>query len=272
MKRYRPTSRNLLLAGFALVLLASACNAGRPVATESTLGAASPASVVKNPSWSAPSHAGPPSTPVPNPSATPRPPTSPKVQPIGWYATVSVIDGKIRARMKYSWRRGCPVPLRDLRLIEMSYWGFDGAAHMGEMVLNRRVVGDVLKVFRKMYEARFPIRRMRLVDAYRGDDDRSMAADNTSAFNCRKVTGGSAWSQHSYGWAIDINPVENPYVFSGGKVLPPSGEKYADRSRHARGMIHRGDLVYRAFTSIGWGWGGNWRSIKDYQHFSLTGR
>jgi hypothetical protein len=271
MKRERHTSRKLPLASSVLVILATACGAGRQVA-DPTLGT-TPASVVTSPSRVWPSRGGSPSTPVPNPSAARRPPSSsPNVQWIGWYATVSVIDAKTRARMTYSWRRGCPVPLRDLRMITMSFWGFDGAAHMGEMVLNKRVVDDVLKVFRTMFDARFPIRRMRLVDVYRGDDDRSMAADNTSAFNCRKVTGGSAWSQHSYGWAIDINPVENPYISSGGRVFPPSGAKYVDRSRRDRGMIHRGDVVYKAFISIGWGWGGNWRSIKDYQHFSLTGR
>jgi hypothetical protein len=271
MKRESRTSRKLPLATSVLVILATACSAVRQVAAEPTLGA-TPASVVTSPSRLQPSWGGSPLTPASSPSTTRRPPSSPKVQPIGWYATVSVIDAKTRTRMKYSWRPGCPVPLKDLRLITMSYWGFDGAAHMGEMVLNRRVVDDVLKVFHTMFDARFPIRRMRLVDVYRGGDDRSMAADNTSAFNCRKVTGGSAWSQHSYGWAIDIDPVENPYVTSGGRVLPPSGAKYADRSRRDRGMIHRGDVVYKAFISIGWGWGGNWRSIKDYQHFSLTGR
>jgi hypothetical protein len=154
----------------------------------------------------------------------------------------------------------------------MSYFGFDREAHLGAMIVHRSVAQDVVKVFHTMFKAKYPIRRMRLVDDYKGDDDRSMAADNTSAFNCRKVTGGSDWSEHAYGWAIDINPVENPYVSSSGRVLPPSGAQYADRSRHARGMIHRGDLVYSAFKSIGWGWGGNWRSFQDYQHFSATGR
>jgi hypothetical protein len=261
MKRDGRTSKKLFLTGVLLLVGATACSAARQVASDQPLGAAKPASAVTSPS-----------EPQPSPSASQRPPSPRQVQPIGFYATVHVIDAKIKARMRYSWRPGCPVPLKNLRLIKMSYWGFDGSAHMGEMVLNKRVVDDVLGVFRKMFDAKFPIRRMRLVDAYRGDDDRSMAADNTSAFNCRKVTGGSDWSQHAYGWAIDINPVENPYISRSGRVSPPNGAKYADRSRRAKGMIHRGDVVYRAFRSIGWGWGGNWRSIKDYQHFSLTGR
>jgi hypothetical protein len=255
------TSMKLFPAGALLLVLATACSSARQAPSDQPLGAVRPASAVTSPS-----------EPQPSPSASQRPPPPRQVQPIGFYATVHVIDAKIKARMKYSWRPGCPVPLKNLRLIKMSYWGFDGSAHMGEMVLNKRVVDDVLGVFRKMFDARFPIRRMRLVDAYRGNDDRSMAADNTSAFNCRKVTGGSSWSQHAYGWAIDINPVENPYISRSGRVSPPAGAKFADRSRRAKGMIHRGDVVYRAFRSIGWGWGGNWRSIKDYQHFSLTGR
>jgi hypothetical protein len=154
----------------------------------------------------------------------------------------------------------------------MTYVGFDRAIHRGEMVVHRSFARAVVRVFRAMFEARYPIRQMRLVDDYRGDDERSMAADNTSAFNCRPVTGGSSWSEHAYGRAIDINPVENPYVSSRGQVLPPAGRPYADRRSRARGVIHHGDDVWRAFHSIGWGWGGDWRSFHDYQHFSSTGR
>jgi hypothetical protein len=195
-----------------------------------------------------------------------------ELHPVGWYGSVSLIDPKTRARMRYSWHRGCPVPIRDLRLIHMSYVGFDRETHMGEMVVHRSVGRDVVRAFHALYEAGYPIRRMRLVDDYRGDDDRSMADDNTSAFNCRRVTGGSSWSEHAYGWAVDINPVENPYVSAGGKVLPPAGRKYADRRSRARGVIHHGDTVWRSFHAIGWGWGGDWRSFHDYQHFSATGR
>jgi D-alanyl-D-alanine carboxypeptidase-like protein len=99
-----------------------------------------------------------------------------------------------------------------------------------------------------------------------------MAANNTSAFNCRAVTGGSAWSEHSYGWAIDVNPVQNPYVDSGGAVLPPEGSPFLDRSQKVEGLIHAGGTVVRAFEAIGWGWGGRWEDPVDYQHFSLTGR
>lgn len=256
MENERRSLSRIFLSGTAFVALATACSNAPQVAAEPPIRSTTPTSTVVTLSPSAP--------------AGPR--SSPRVQPIGWHASVSIIDAKTRARMKYSWHRGCPVPLRDLRLVTMTYWGFDRSVHMGEMVLNKSVVSDALTVFHKMFGARFPIRRMRLVDAYRGNDDRSMAADNTSAFNCRRVTGGSAWSEHAFGWAIDIDPVENPYVSAPGKVLPAKGAKYADRSRRDRGMIHRGDMVYRAFRSIGWRWGGDWRSFHDYQHFSATGR
>jgi hypothetical protein len=122
----------------------------------------------------------------------------------------------------------------------------------------------------KLYRVGYPIRRMRLIDAYNGSDDRSMAADNTSAFNCRRVAGSSSWSEHAYGRAIDVNPVQNPSV-EGGVASPAAGQSYVNRSKHKRGMIHAGGAVVRAFASVGWGWGGSWSSPKDYQHFSSTG-
>ncbi len=125
--------------------------------------------------------------------------------------------------MAWSWREGCPVPLADLRLLTVDHWGFDGREHTGELVIHEWEAGDVIVAMRRLYDARFPIRRMLLVDAYGGDDDRSMAANNTSAFNCREVTGQpGAWSEHSYGRAIDINPVQNPYVLDETVLLPGS--------------------------------------------------
>lgn len=248
--------------------LAAACTYGRTGSNVPVVVSTTPASAALH----SPAPEPRPPSPTGSPNQTPSPaPSLTDVPPIGWYASVTVIDTATRARMKYSWHKGCPVPIKNLRLIRMSFLGFDRQVHLGEMVVHRSVAADVVKVFHAMFKAKFPIRRMRLIDDYQGDDDRSMAADNTSAFNCRKVTGGSDWSQHAYGWAIDIDPVENPYV-SGGKVLPPSGARYADRSRHDRGMIHRGDAVYSAFRAVRWGWGGDWRSFQDFQHFSLTGR
>jgi hypothetical protein len=135
-------------------------------------------------------------------------------------------------------------------------------------VVARRHAPAVVSVFRTLWAARFPIRRLRPVSAYRGSDDASMAADNTSGFNCRFVGGTSRWSLHAYGEAIDVNPVENPYV-SGATVSPAAGRAYLDRSRFRKGMAVAGGVLVRAFAAVGWKWGA---SFGDYQHFSTTGR
>jgi hypothetical protein len=173
--------------------------------------------------------------------------------------------------MTSSWRPGCPVPLEDLRLLTLTYWGFDGDVHRGELVVHEDQARAIREVFRALFKARFPIERMKLVDVYGGDDDRSMAANNTSAFNCRAVAGSSSWSEHAYGRAIDINPIQNPQVRN-GLVSPPAGSRYLDRSRRRRGLIRADDVVVRAFAAVGWRWGGSWTSLKDYQHFSVSGR
>ena len=182
------------------------------------------------------------------------------------------IDAETRARMNgVSWHRGCPVGFDELRLLAVSHWGFDGRVHRGRLVVNRDAAGPILGTMRTLFRLRYPIRQMRLVDAYGADDHRSMAADNTSAFNCRTVAGTDRWSEHAYGRAIDVNPLENPYVTESGYVSPPAGAPYADRSRHVHGLIHRGGPVVAAFAAAGWEWGGNWSWPKDYQHFSATG-
>jgi D-alanyl-D-alanine carboxypeptidase len=185
--------------------------------------------------------------------------------------SVAAIDRFTRARMRWSWRPGCPVGLADLRLLRVDHWGFDRRVHRGELVVHRDQARRILEVMRWLFGLRYPIRRMRLVDDYRADDDRSMAANNTSAFNCRRVAGTSRWSEHAYGRAIDVNPVQNPYV-AGRHVSPPAGRPYANRARRAPGMVHAGDAVVRAFAAAGWSWGGAWRSARDYQHFSASGR
>jgi hypothetical protein len=185
-------------------------------------------------------------------------------------SSVSPIGAAFRAQMT-SWHRGCPVPISDLRLVRVSFWGFDGQAHQGKLILHRSHATPVVKALRTLYFERFPIRRMKLVEAYGSSDNRSMAADNTSAFNCRGVTGSSSWSEHAYGRAIDINPLENPEVRQ-GVVSPPSGRAYTNRSKQAKGMIHSGDAAVRAFEAVGWHWGGYWHSLKDYQHFSWNGQ
>ena len=170
--------------------------------------------------------------------------------------------------LRYSYRAGCPVGPAKLRTIHVSYWGFDGRAHTGSIVVAGRVAKDVVEVFRRLWAQRFPIRRLQPVSAYRGSDDASMAADNTSGFNCRFVGGTTRWSMHAYGEAIDVNTVENPYV-RGSTVSPPAGRAYLDRSRYRKGMAVPGGVLVQAFASVGWKWGA---AFGDYQHFSTTGR
>jgi hypothetical protein len=173
--------------------------------------------------------------------------------------------------LRYSWRPGCPVGPARLRAVRLRHWDFGGRSRIGLLVVDAAETGRVVSVFRRLYVARFPIRRMLGVEVYRGSDDRSMRADNTSAFNCRFVGGTRRWSEHAYGRAIDLNPVENPYVH-GGLVEPPAGRAYLVRSRVRPGMATSSSIVVRAFDSVGWHWGGRWRSSKDYQHFSTSGR
>jgi hypothetical protein len=190
-----------------------------------------------------------------------------------FHTTVQPLPSATRAAMTgVSWHRGCPVGLADLRLITLTYRGFDGGAHNGRLVANKSAAAVLVSVFRRLYAAGFPIRRMEPVDRYGGDDFRSIEADNTSAFNCRAATGSSRWSNHAYGLAIDVNPIENPYV-SGGRSSHAASAPYLDRSRHRPGMAYEGGVLVEAFRAAGWGWGGSWAgSVRDYQHFSYNGR
>jgi hypothetical protein len=176
------------------------------------------------------------------------------------------------AQLPRSWHPGCPVSPRLLRRVRLTYWGFDGRAHTGAVIANADAVPDLVHVFSRLYAARFPIRRLRPIDAYGGNDERSLEADNTSAFNCRYVIGPGPrrWSVHAYGEAIDVNPVENPYL-EGGRVHPRAGRAYLNRARVRPGMAFRGGVLVRAFAAVGWQWGGRWTGSPDYQHFSSTG-
>jgi hypothetical protein len=193
--------------------------------------------------------------------------------PTPFRGTVERLPPAVAQKMTgVSWRPGCPVPLDRLRLLRISYWGFDNAAHTGLLVVRNDVAVAVIDIFRRMYNGRFPIHRMQLVDDFGGSDARSMAANNTSAFNCRAIDGRpGVWSQHSFGVAIDVNPVQNPWV-RGTTVDPPAGKAYLNRRQVRPGMIVPGDAVVSAFAAHGWGWGGNFANAKDYQHFSATGR
>ena len=173
--------------------------------------------------------------------------------------------------MTHSWREGCPVGLDALRLLTLSHWNYDGGVSTGELVVHVDFAEGMVDVFASLYDANFPIQRMELVDRFSGDDDLSMAANNTSAFNCREVAWKpGVWSNHALGTAIDINPLVNPYV-SNSRVLPPEGAQFADRSSETLGGIYPGDVATTAMSQLGWIWGGTWSPAKDYQHFSASG-
>lgn len=170
-----------------------------------------------------------------------------------------------------SWGDDCPVGLDQLIYLRMSHYGFDRRFHTGEMIVNSAVVEDVVGVFRKLHEARFPIEQMRVIAAEEIDAHPTGDFNDTTSFVCRPAVGSGAWSQHAYGLAIDINPFHNPYL-KGDLVLPELASVYLDRDDVRPGMIVEGDVVTRAFDDIGWGWGGRWNSLDDWMHFSQNGR
>jgi hypothetical protein len=194
-------------------------------------------------------------------------------------SSIEPVGPSLRASLEARyWQPGCPVPISDLRVLEVSHWGFDGRVHTGQLVVNRDVAAPLATVFRKLYRLRFPIRHMRLGHQYGPRRARPVDGDVSGSFECREAvpspcTGGSgsgSWSNHAYGHALDLNPVENPYVGC-GRVHDPRSRPYVDRSRLRKGMVT--PAVVRAFASIGWGWGGSWSgATKDYMHFSTTGR
>ena len=168
---------------------------------------------------------------------------------------------------QYSWREGCPTPIAELVYLRLSHQGYDGAVHEGELVVHKDLAGEVLAIFKVLFDRHFPVEKMKVIDDYQGDDDASMADNNTSAFNCRFVAGKPGiYSKHSRGRAIDINPRTNPMV-ADGAVFPPAGSEYLNRKKKAPGILRTGDRAVREFTRRGWIWGGGWTSTKDYQHF-----
>jgi poly-gamma-glutamate synthesis protein (capsule biosynthesis protein) len=170
-----------------------------------------------------------------------------------------------------TWHSGCPVPIDHLRLLTLSYYNFDGnPVSTGRLVINRKVATDVLSTFETLYNQKFPLWDVDATDLYPADQRPDHLRDVTVGFNCRPIGGTTIWSQHAFGLAVDVNPVQNPEVV-GDKVVPRAGRDYVDRSQDRTGMIHKGDSTVHAFSAIGWGWGGNWHSKKDYMHFSLTG-
>ena len=175
------------------------------------------------------------------------------------------------AELGKSWHSGCPVGPAQLRTLSLTYWGFDAKPHQGALVVAASVVPAVTQVFRTLFAEHFPIRTMIPIVAFGASDPASTAADNTSSFNCRYAVanGPPQWSAHAYGEAIDVNTVENPYVFN-GQVLPANAAAYKVRAPYRPGMAVPGGQLVEAFASVGWQWGGRW-SAPDYQHFSSTG-
>lgn len=188
-------------------------------------------------------------------------------------SSIAPLTAKERAAMTPSvWRKGCPVGLASLRVVSVSHWDFNGRVRTGRLVVHRDVAADVAEAMRRLYAARFPIRWMVPIERFGGSDFRSIEADNTSAFNCRYVDGTRRWSNHAYGRAIDINPIENPYVSASGRTSHPASVPYVRRTPHRLGMLFAGGAGIRAFDAIGWGWGGRWSGAKDFQHVSASGR
>lgn len=183
-------------------------------------------------------------------------------------STVTTVPAEVVARS--TWGPDCPVSTSELRYLTMSFWGFDGRAHTGEMIVNARVAEDVTKAFGWLFEAKFPIEEMRVVAAPEQDAAPTGDGNNTTAFVCRSAVGQTRWSAHAHGLAIDLDPFCNPYV-RGDLVLPELSSSYLDRENTRPGMIQPGDAAVRAFAAIGWSWGGEWTSPRDIQHFSATG-
>lgn len=170
-----------------------------------------------------------------------------------------------------SYPKGCPVGRSELRYLHVLHYDLEGQIRVGEMVCHSSV-GEVLtEIFRALFEARYPIERMILIDRYEADDERSMRANNTSCFNYRSKTGGKSISKHGHGTAVDINPLYNPYVRrrkDGSRdIRPRNARPYADRRAQFTCKITSGDLCHKLFIQHGFKWGGAWRSVKDYQHF-----
>jgi hypothetical protein len=186
---------------------------------------------------------------------------------VPWGASIHPVTA---AELGPTWRPGCPVGPSELRRVHVLHLRPDGRTRFGDLVVHRDVAAAVVDAFARIYRSGFPIERIIPMAAFGADDDAAMAANNTSGFNCRAVTGGTAYSHHSYGWAIDINPVQNPYV-RGSTVLPPSGARHVSRTP-TQGLITGDGPVVVAFAAIGWPWGGDWTSPRDYMHLSLTNR
>ena len=196
---------------------------------------------------------------------------------LGAYFTSYEISDELFARIygdDRSYKTYCTVPREDLRYLKVLHYGFDGRIYAGELMVNTLLADEVCEIFRILFENRYQREKMHLIDDYNADDNASIADNNTSAFNFRNVTGGTSLSNHAGGCAIDINPLNNPYIVydENGQLSwsDPDVEKYLDRDApdaYERHMINHDDLCYRLFAERGWTWGGDWDNPVDYQHF-----
>ncbi|MGA0068567.1 MAG: M15 family metallopeptidase [Miltoncostaeaceae bacterium] len=190
----------------------------------------------------------------------------------GYTSSISAISpAQSKAMTPSVWRKGCPVELAALRAVRVNHRTFRGGEATGTIVVHQDVAPAVARIFRSLYRDGVPVRRIQPIEKYKGSDFASIEADNTSAFNCRKATGSGRWSNHAYGKAIDINPIENPWVEPGGVVYHTASRPFVKRTPR-RGMAVEGGALVRAFDREGWKWGGRWSGTKDYQHFSSDGR
>ncbi|APW66915.1 hypothetical protein LPB137_02640 [Poseidonibacter parvus] len=169
-------------------------------------------------------------------------------------------------------KKNCPVPFKDLKLLSIKHLGYDGKDKIGELLVHKDISSNVEKIFKELYEIKYPIYQMKLVSNYNNDDWKSIEANNTSAYNCRVVAGTKKWSNHSYGKAIDINPIENPYISRKGYISHKESLKYRKRvykenTLKDRAILLKDDEAVKIFKKYGWSWGGDWITIKDYQHF-----
>ena len=186
--------------------------------------------------------------------------------------SVQPIPDSVFLRMQgRSWPEGCAVRRADLRYLRLSHFDAEKKEHVGEMVCNKAIANDLLEIFRELYRQKYPIQRIRLIDDYEAEDERSMRDNNTSCFCYRKVSGTTKLSKHATGMAVDVNTLYNPYVRTGKNgrriVEPATAVKYVDRSKSFPYKIVKGDLLYRLFIRHGFKWGGSWRTVKDWQHF-----
>ncbi|HLI25165.1 MAG TPA: M15 family metallopeptidase [Acidimicrobiales bacterium] len=261
----RRAPAGVLVVAAAVIAAGAACGSAPPT-SEASAASRPPTSGSSPPTTRPPAPTSPPPPAAPSTTSTTST-SSPSPPPFA--ASVRAVTA---SELPYTWRPGCPVSPAQLRMLSLSFWGFDGRPHTGTMVVNASVVPAAEAVFRTLYDERFPIREMVPEDAYRGDDNAAAAADDTSGFNCRYAVapGPPHWSVHAYGEAIDVNDVQNPYV-DGTTVIPPAGSAYLDRADYRPGMAVPGGQLVDAFAAVGWYWGGRWTATPDYQHFSATG-